>query len=77
MIIDLIGVPMDFGAGRRGVDMGPSAISIAGLRERLETLGHEVNELGNLDIPLPETSRTRAPGLRYADAIAAVLYRFA
>ncbi|MFQ5409652.1 MAG: arginase [Anaerolineales bacterium] len=77
MIIDLIGVPMDFGAGRRGVDMGPSAIRIAGLRERLETLGHEVNDLGNLDIPLPETSRSGDSGLRYADAIVAVSERVA
>lgn len=68
---------MDFGAGRRGVDMGPSAIRIAGLRERLETLGHEVNDLGNLDIPLPETSRSGDSGLRYADAIVAVSERVA
>ena len=38
--IAIIGTPVDLGAGRRGVDMGPSAIRYAGLKERLEALGH-------------------------------------
>ena len=42
MIVHVLGVPMDLGSGRRGVDMGPSAIRIAGLEERLRELGHEV-----------------------------------
>ncbi len=42
MKIHIIGVPMDLGAGRRGVDMGPSAIRIAGVAERLRALGHTV-----------------------------------
>jgi arginase len=42
MEIHLIGVPMDLGAGRRGVDMGPSAIRITGVAEKLERLGHTV-----------------------------------
>jgi arginase len=42
MNIHLIGVPMDLGAGRRGVDMGPSAIRIAGIDERLVELGNRV-----------------------------------
>ncbi len=46
--IDLYGVPMDLGADRRGVDMGPSAIRIAGLVERLRKLGHEVVDRGNV-----------------------------
>ncbi len=48
MIIHLLGVPMDLGSGRRGVDMGPSAIRIAGLAERLEELGHTVVDEGDL-----------------------------
>ncbi len=48
--IDLYGVPMDLGADRRGVDMGPSAIRIAGVVDRLRALGHEVHDHGNLDV---------------------------
>jgi arginase len=39
--IKVIGVPLDLGASRRGVDMGPSAVRVAGLEARLEALGHE------------------------------------
>lgn len=50
MIIHVMGVPMDLGSGRRGVDMGPSAIRIAGLEERLREQGHTVVDEGDLDI---------------------------
>jgi len=50
MHIEIVGVPMDLGAGRRGVDMGPSAIRLAGLRPRLESLGFEVRDRGNLTV---------------------------
>lgn len=49
--IALLGVPMDLGADLRGVDMGPSAIRIAGLTERLSSLGFKVKDLGNLSVP--------------------------
>ena len=49
--IRLIGVPLDLGASRRGVDMGPSALRIAQLARRLRELGHEVEDAGNLHIP--------------------------
>lgn len=49
--ISLVGVPMDLGAARRGVDMGPSAIRYARLEERLVALGHVVEDLGNLRVP--------------------------
>jgi arginase len=52
--VRLIDFPMDLGAARRGVDMGPSAIRIAGAAERLCDLGHEVDETRNIDIPLRE-----------------------
>lgn len=52
--IRLIGFPMDLGAARRGVDMGPSAIRIAGAADRLRALGHTVDESKNIDIPLRE-----------------------
>jgi arginase len=50
VIVHLLGVPMDLGSGRRGVDMGPSAIRIAGLADRLAELGHTVVDEGDLDI---------------------------
>lgn len=69
MKIDLIGVPLDFGAGRRGVDMGPSAIRYAGLRQGLESLGHEVNDTGNVFVPVNETVDAGNPRLKYLDPI--------
>jgi arginase len=54
--VDVIGVPMDLGADRRGVDMGPSAIRYARLREGLETLGiATIVDHGNLSVPVPES----------------------
>src|SRR6202011_4366331 len=52
--VDVVGVPMDLGADRRGVDMGPSAIRYARLKESLEKLGIEVRDHGNLRGPVPE-----------------------
>ena len=49
--IRIIGVPLDLGASRRGVDMGPSALRIAQLEARLEALGHEVEDTGNIRVP--------------------------
>jgi len=48
--IEVVGVPMDLGGSRRGVDMGPSAIRYAGLRVRLERLGHTVRDRGNVRV---------------------------
>jgi arginase len=69
MQIDLIGVPLDFGAGRRGVDMGPSAIRYAGLRGGLEALGHQVDDTGNLEVPVNETVMPGDPRLKYLEPI--------
>src|SRR5439155_8645287 len=63
--IEIIGVPVDLGAGRRGVDMGPSAIRIADLEPRLEALGHSVHDLGDLDVMIPETQEVGEGRLRY------------
>jgi arginase family enzyme len=52
--IHIIGVPMDLGQQRRGVDMGPSVIRYAGLHGALRALGYQVNDLGNVPVPLPE-----------------------
>jgi arginase len=54
--VDVIGVPMDLGADRRGVDMGPSAIRYARLREGLESIGiGQIVDHGNLTVPVPES----------------------
>jgi arginase len=52
--IRILGVPMDLGQNRRGVDMGPSALRCANLQARLERLGHAVLDEGNLAVPNPE-----------------------
>lgn len=69
MIIQLLGVPMDLGSGRRGVDMGPSALRIAGLAERLEDLGHKVVDGGNLDIRIMEEIEVGDAKARYLKEI--------
>lgn len=52
--VRIIGVPMDLGAARRGVDMGPSAIRIGGLHQQLRDLGYDVEDGGNIDVRIPE-----------------------
>ncbi|MGH2669348.1 MAG: arginase [bacterium] len=69
MPIRLLGVPMDLGAARRGTDMGPSAIRAARLEARLEELGHEVKDAGNVFAPEPETRKVKETGLRFASEI--------
>lgn len=72
MNVDIIGVPMDFGQGRRGVDMGPSAIRYAGLQEGIESLGHRIHESGNVEVPIPEMCRSDDPKLRNVDCVVPV-----
>jgi arginase len=50
----IIGVPMDLGASRRGVDMGPSAVRVAGLQQRIKQLGWQVEDIGNIPVKQPE-----------------------
>ncbi len=69
--IAVLGVPMDLGAGRRGVDMGPSAIRYARLHEELTALGYPVVELGDLEVPVAEALPLEPPP-HHASAIAAV-----
>lgn len=70
--IEVIGVPVDLGAGRRGVDMGPSAIRVADLETRLEALGHQVEDVGDLDVMIPETQPVGEDKLRYKEPILAM-----
>ncbi|HET6273904.1 MAG TPA: arginase [Bacteroidota bacterium] len=69
MNIHLLGVPMDLGSGRRGVDMGPSAIRIAGLADRLKDLGNKVVDEGDLDIKNMEELRVGDIKARYLKEI--------
>src|SRR4249920_2462256 len=75
--ITVIGAPMDLGAGRRGVDMGPSALRIARLRDRLIELGYEVEDLGNVIVDQPESSPGGSPNARYLPQIAHTCTRLA
>ncbi len=71
--VDVIGVPMDLGADRRGVDMGPSAIRYAHLREGLESLGITAVDHGNLVVPVPESAAAQAvKNAKYLPIILAV-----
>ena len=70
--VRIVGVPMDLGQQRRGVDMGPSALRYAGLQAHLERLGYQVRDEGNLNVPVPEASAEAAGGangLRHLSAI--------
>lgn len=67
--ISIIGVPLDLGADRRGVDMGPNAIRHAGLRERLQVIGYDVNDTGDLTIHTPEFCQPLGEKLKYLDEI--------
>ncbi|MCG3135244.1 MAG: Arginase [Planctomycetes bacterium] len=70
--VSIVGVPMDLGAGRRGTDMGPSAVRLAGLHRQLERAGFgDVEDLGDLDIPAVETLRDTDPKAKHAGPIAA------
>ncbi len=70
--IHIIGVRMDLGGGRRGVDMGPSALRIAGIGEQLALLGHNVFDHGDVDTPIPETRTARDEKKRFIKEIAKV-----
>jgi arginase len=70
--IYVIGVPLDLGGNRRGVDMGPSAFRIAGLGERIAALGHKVVDKGDLVTPIPEVKSEGDPKKRYIRDIARV-----
>ncbi len=70
MIVHVMGVPMDLGSGRRGVDMGPSAIRIAGVAGRLSELGHKVVDEGDIVIKNIEELKVGNERARYLPEIA-------
>jgi arginase len=75
--IAIIGAPMDLGAGRRGVDMGPSALRLAGLNEKLAQLGYNVDDLGNVPVELAEHGPAGPANARHLPQIAKACERAA
>jgi arginase len=67
--VAVIGASLDLGQGRRGVDMGPSAIRYAGLEERLRQLGYEVEDRGNVETAVQEATALRDERVRYLPEI--------
>src|SRR5690242_15382327 len=67
--VAVIGAGLDLGAGRRGVDMGPSAIRYAGLQERIEQLGRACMDWGDVAVDVPEATDVGDPGARYLESI--------
>ena len=75
--IRILGVPLDLGASRRGVDMGPSAVRVAGLEARLEALGHIVEDGGNVVVAFPEQKKEGDPHAKYLKEIASTCTKHA
>ena len=75
--IAIIGAPMDLGAGRRGVDMGPSALRLAGLDKRIACLGYDFEDLGNIAVEQPESLPVLRENARYLPQIVQTCSRLA
>jgi arginase len=75
--VAVIGAGLDLGAGRRGVDMGPSAIRYAGLQERIEGLGRGCVDRGDVIGGVPEAMETGSPQARYLESIKEACARIA
>ena len=75
--IRVIGVPLDLGQSRRGVDMGPSAVRVAGLEARLEAVGHTVEDAGNVAVAIAEQKKEGDPHAKYLREITATCTKHA
>ena len=69
MEIDIIGVPLDFGTDKRGVDLGPDAIRYAGLHRRIRELGHRVKDQGDVPVPIRDELDVGDERLRYLEPL--------
>lgn len=69
--VTLIGVPLDLGAGRRGVDMGPSAFRLADIHQTLRDLGYAVEDAGDIEVTVRETREPGDPRMKYLNEIRA------
>ncbi len=70
--VNIIGVPLDLGAGRRGVDMGPSAVRVADLNGRVGSLGYTVQDVGDVSVTIPETQHFGNPKIKFLREITQV-----
>ncbi|HEX4808064.1 MAG TPA: arginase [Bryobacteraceae bacterium] len=68
--IAILGAPLDLGAARRGVDMGPSALRLAGLNRKLPSLGYQIEDLGNIAAPQQESVPSGPATAKYLPQIA-------
>ena len=75
--IRILGVPLDLGQSRRGVDMGPSAVRVAGLEARLEAIGHDVEDRGNVAVAIAEQKKEGDPKAKYLKEITATCTKHA
>jgi len=75
--IRILGVPLDLGQSRRGVDMGPSAVRVAGLEARLEAIGHVVEDGGNMSVAIAEQKKEGDPKAKYLKEITATCTKHA
>ena len=75
--IKILGVPLDLGQSRRGVDMGPSAVRVAGLEARLEAMGHIVEDGGNMSVAIAEQKKEGDPRAKYLKEITATCTKHA
>ncbi|MBE9549577.1 MAG: arginase [Proteobacteria bacterium] len=75
--IQIIGVPMDFGASRRGTDVGPSAMRVAGLGQELRRIGYKVLREVDIHVPAMETRDTKARKARFKAEILSVCVNLA
>ncbi|MGA2600155.1 MAG: arginase family protein, partial [Bryobacteraceae bacterium] len=75
--VAIVGAPLDLGAGRRGVDMGPSAVRVANLNARLASLGYNVDDLGNVPVAQPESNPEGPSNARYLPQITETCTRLA
>jgi arginase len=73
--VEIIGVPLDLGADRRGVDMGPSAIRYSGLSEKLKSLGIKVEDRGNIETPIAEAIEVEYSKAKYLSKVREVCLR--
>src|SRR5579863_6011219 len=70
MKVRILGVPLDLGQARRGVDMGPSAVRAAGLNAAIKALGHQVEDAGNIHVKIPEEQHFGERHAKYLNEIA-------
>ncbi len=67
--VAIVGVPLDLGGNRRGVDMGPSAVRLTSLATRIRMLGYDVVDTGDIDVPIPEECHIGDPKMKFAKEI--------